>query len=325
MSHTSRSLLRRFSLAVVSASLLGCNAAANLDAVSGEKSKAVVRSDQFQAVAANQKVIVGVGANGVVVTSGDGAKSWSRALLAGSPSLIALSACPDGSFVALDFYRKVWVAQASGKGWRPVELKSAANPLALTCDTQGRYWVAGSNSTILMSADRGASWKETTLGQDVMLTTIQFLDGSHGVVTGEFGTLLTTADGGATWQARTRIAKDFYPYAAFFTDPQTGWVSGLAGAILHTADGGKTWNKQVNKVGAPMFGFVQHGGDIYAMGGNGLMLRLAQGEWMPVPQARPAPYLRAAVSLNPKELLVAGGAGVLDTISPAGATAAAQN
>lgn len=302
------------------ASFLGCNAVANFDAVSSEKSKAVLRFDQFQAVAGNGRTLVGVGSYGVVVASDNGGKNWTRTVLGGRPSLIGLANCPDGSFVALDFYRKVWVGEAGARSWSPRELKTAANPLAITCDAKGRYWVVGSNSTILSSGDQGANWKETTLGQDAMLTTVQFFDGEYGVITGEFGMYLTTADGGATWAAGNKIANDFYPYAAYFQDRNTGWVSGLGGAIVHTTDGGRSWKKQPNPAGAPMFGLVRHGNDIYALGVNGLVLKFRQDEWAPVQAGRPAPYLRSAVSLNQKDLLIAGGTGMLEIVS-LGATA----
>ncbi|MBI2313833.1 MAG: hypothetical protein HYU77_15145 [Betaproteobacteria bacterium] len=325
MRYAGQSSLKRLCSAVILALLLGCNAAANLDAVSREKSKAVLRSDQFQAAASSQKMLVAVGSGGVVVASDDGGKRWTRTAVGGNTSLIALTACPDGSFVALDFYRKVWVSDGAAKVWKGREIKTDARPLALTCDARGRIWITGSNTTILTSADKGASWKETSLGQDAMLNTVQFVDPEHGFITGEFGLFLTTSDGGDHWVPGNPIAKDFYPYAALFADRQTGWVSGLGGAIFHTKDSGKSWTRQANKIGAPMYGLVRHGGEIYALGVNGLVLKLQRDEWIPAQYGKPAPYLRTAVSLNQKDVLIAGGAGMLEVVSTATPAAAAQN
>ena len=161
----------------------------------------------------------------------------------------------------------------------------------------------GSNSTILASRDRGATWQETSLGEDAMLTTIQFLDGEHAVISGEFGLFLTTADGGAHWVPGSRISDDFYPYAALFSDPSTGSVSGLGGVIVHTVDGGRTWTREPNRTGAPMYGVVGHGGETWALGVNGLVLKRTQREWMPTAHGLPAPWLRAGRSLGPTAML----------------------
>ncbi|WP_228218058.1 WD40/YVTN/BNR-like repeat-containing protein [Aromatoleum toluclasticum] len=300
--------------ALVQAGLLGCSASANLADVTAMQSAPVLRSDQFQAAVANPGVLVAVGANGVVVSSADGGKSWRRQVVDAGASLIGVAVCPDGGFVALDFGRRVWIGDAAASSWTARAITSEATPLAVACDPNGQVWVVGSESAILSSADRGATWRDASLGQDQMFTTVQFVDERHGVITGEFGSFLTTQDGGASWQAGAPIPNDFYPYGALFTDPQTGWVSGLAGTILHTTDGGASWQKQPNPTGAPMYGLARHDERVYALGANGLVLALADGQWSPV-EGRPAPYLRSGFSLAGRGLLVAGGAGTLDIVS----------
>ncbi|NMG43818.1 hypothetical protein GPA22_08750 [Aromatoleum toluvorans] len=306
-------------LALAHSGLLGCSASANLAELAETQSQAVLRSDQFQAAVANPGVLVAVGANGVVVSSADGGKSWRRQVVDAGASLIGVAVCPDGGFVALDFGRRVWVGDATATTWTARPISSEATPLALACDPTGQLWVVGSESAILSSADRGATWRDASLGQDQMFTTVQFVDERHGVITGEFGSFLTTQDGGESWQDGTPIPNDFYPYGALFTDAQTGWVSGLAGTILHTTDGGASWHKQPNPTGAPMYGLARHDEHMYAFGANGLVLALRDGQWQSA-EGRPAPYLRSGVSLAGRGLLVAGGAGTLDIVSSIPAT-----
>lgn len=301
-------------LALAQSGLIGCSASANLQEVAALQSAPVLRSDQFQAAVANSSVLVAVGANGVVVSSDDAGKSWRRQVVDAGASLIGAAVCPDGGFVALDFGRRVWIADAAASGWTARPITSEATPLAVACDASGQVWVVGSESAILSSADRGATWRDASLGEDQMFTTVQFIDERHGVITGEFGSFLTTQDGGASWQAGAPIPNDFYPYGALFTDSRTGWVSGLAGTILHTTDGGASWVKQSNPTGAPMYGLARHEDRVYALGANGLVLALADGQWRPV-EGRPAPYLRSGFSLAGRGLLVAGGAGTLDIVS----------
>jgi photosystem II stability/assembly factor-like uncharacterized protein len=294
---------------------------ANLDAVETTKKAPIQRSDQFQSIAGNGKLLISVGSNGVIVSSDNDGASWKRTVLPGTSSLIGLAACPDGSWVALDFYRKVWVADAAASKWDARELTTKSNPLAIACDSKGQYWVVGSRTTVLSSADKGASWKSQDFGEDAILMSIQFFDADNGIITGEFGNLLTTKDGGSSWQHGKKIPNDFFPHATLFTDSRTGWVSGLAGVILHTTDGGNTWVKQPGGVGAPMYALVKHKGEMYAMGINGLVLKLTAGEWTLI-EGRPAPFLRSALSLGDKGMLIAGGAGTLQLISPGAQTAA---
>ena len=313
--------MKAFPIVALCCALAGCNVVANLDAVSAVKKSPLQRSDQFQSVASNGKLLVAVGSDGVIVSSGDDAKSWNRQVMAGTSSLIGLAACPDGSFVALDFYRKVWVSDATGAKWAAKELTTKANPLAITCDAKGQYWVVGSRTTLLSSADRGASWKSQDFGKDAILMSIQFLDADNAVITGEFGMFLTTADGGKNWKTGKPIPNDFFPHATLFADTKEGWVSGLAGVILHTTDGGNSWVKLPTRVPAPMYALVRHKGEMLAMGINGLVLKLTNGEWVPI-EGRPAPFLRSALSLGDKGLLIAGGAGALQYL-PAAAAAPA--
>ena len=305
--------------------LSGCNVTTSLAGVEAERSKAVTRADQFQAVAAGKGGLVAVGSDGLVVSSKDEGKSWRRQVVGGEggPSaLIGLSVCPDGAYVALDFYRKIWLGTAEGN-WSGKEIKSKVNPLALTCDAENKIWVVGSRSTILTSVDKGATWQEKTMGVDAMLVSVQFVDGKHGFITGEFGIVYSTADGGANWSVEPKIAPDFFSYGALFTDASTGWVSGLAGTVMHTKDGGKSWTKQANKLGAPMYQIVAHGGDMIAVGINGLMFKLQGEQWELMGPPKPTPYLRGVASLDGKRLLIAGGAGALEVITTGGAAAPA--
>lgn len=118
--------------------LCGCNVSSNMVGVELEKGKAVTRADNYQAVVAGKAELVAVGSDGLVVSSKDQGQSWSRQVvggLAAPAGLIGLSMCPDGAYVALDFYRKVWLGTAEGK-WSGKEIKSKVNPLALTCDSE---------------------------------------------------------------------------------------------------------------------------------------------------------------------------------------------
>lgn len=306
-----RGLRRCGVLALVVSGLAGCSPTADMSGVAKESGRSVKRYDITQALAANDKVVVAGTQSGVVLVSADQGKTWKRQVL-GNVSLTDLKTCPDGSFVGLDFYHQVWSADASGNGWKASKLEAVRTALALACDGQGRWWVAGTGAKIAVSPDKGANWTVTDFGKDAQLTTLQFPDAQHGIVTGEFGLVATTSDGGATWKLESRLPKEFYPYGALFVSAEEGWASGIAGQIQHTVDGGKTWTRQTNASGAALYRLFLHDGHPYGVGSGGVVARLEGSEWRGVsyPDALPV-FLGSAASLPGQSAIAVGGPGGL--------------
>lgn len=302
--------------------LAACVQAPDFGPVQAERAKPVQRHDTFQAASSNGKVLVAGTASGAIVVSADGGKSWKRHTLEAPASVIAMAACPDGGFVGIDFYRKLWLGDAAGTQWKSLPLDQKVDPMAVACDPQGRVWVAGSHSTILSSSDRGANWHKVDFGEDALLTTIQFVDDKNGFVTGEFGTVMATVDGGASWTPQPAIAGDFYPYSTVFVDAQRGWSAGIGGVILHTADGGKTWAPQPNPSGAPMYSLLRQGDELYGLGAGGQMVVLKGEAWERFNHGLAVPaYLTSGAVLDANSMLVAGAAGALHVVSAPGRVA----
>lgn len=300
--------------------LAGCGNERGNAAPAPQEQQAVLRIDQFQAAASNGKLAVAVGGRVAVVSDVDGARSV-RVRFPGTPALIDVASCADGSFAALDFYRKVWVADHSAAHWTPHSIAGSWRPLALTCDTRNKIWVVGSGTTIASSADRGASWEQRDFKEDAMFNTVQFVDGDNGFITGEFGSLYRTTDGGANWRAEPKIPNDFYPYAALFVSPLEGYVSGLAGAMLRTADGGKSWTTLDNPGAQPQFGLARQGGAIFSVGASGSLQRLDNNRWTTLDYGPQAPgFLRAIAPAGADRLLIAGALGAFRLV-PASAVA----
>jgi photosystem II stability/assembly factor-like uncharacterized protein len=305
--------------------LTGCTHKKEGAVATAKRDMSVRRTDQFQAAATNQKKAVVVGGK-IIVLLDLQTNERSRITLSGSPALIDVANCADGSFVALDFYRKVWVSDSNATNWKSQNISGDWRPLALTCDSQNRIWVAGSFSTIASSTDHGASWKTTDFKEDAMFNTIQFVDDKHGFITGEFGTFYRTTDGGLTWQAANKILGDFYPYAALFISPNDGYISGLTGAMLTTKNAGKTWEKLESPSALSQFGLAKQGGDVYSVGINGSFLKLENQTWQPVRHtAGDAPFLRAVLPLGADRLLIAGASGTLRIVQLASADKKAGN
>jgi photosystem II stability/assembly factor-like uncharacterized protein len=290
--------------------LTACTRAPDFSAVQAEAAKPVQRYDIGQAIAANDVAVVAGTQSGAVLSSTDSGKTWVRSVL-GPVSLIDITTCPDGSFIAVDFYRKVWSADAKGTTWTAHELTKPRTPLTVACDKRGQWWVAGTRATIAMSADKGASWKVTDLGEDAQITTMQFVDDAFAVAAGEFGMVIASTDSGATWAKRTAMPGEFYPYAVLFGSRTDGWASGIGGQMLHTSDGAKTWTKMADAPAA-LYRLFTHKGAPMGVGAVGVVARLQGNTWQNVayPDAVPA-FLGGGASLAQQDALVIGGPGGL--------------
>lgn len=295
----------------------GCTQAPDLTAARAEADKPVQRYDVIQVLAARGELVAAGTRSGAVLMSPDGGRNWRRQTVAGPSSITGMDVCPDGRFIAIDFYRKLWTADPKLSAWTAQPLEEPHTALAVHCDSQGRWWVAGTGALIVRSDDQGKTWMKTDLQEDLQITTIQMVDDLNGFAMGEFGTVVVTTDGGQTWAKRGALAEEFYPYSALFVSATEGWVSGLAGQLMHTTDGGKNWVPQLNRAGAPLYRLFMHAGVPHAVGSGGAVVRLQGEEWERVTYAdtRPVPLAAAASVAAGHSLLIGGPGGLLRAVA----------
>ncbi|MGF2735624.1 WD40/YVTN/BNR-like repeat-containing protein [Marinobacter sp.] len=303
-----------FSIAIAGLSamlLTGCEAPLNLDAVRAQSQQAIQRTDFFQSVAQNDQVVAMAGNTGALLVSQNGGQDWQRIPVPTSESFLSLDTCPDGSFIALTFDNQLWHGTTAGTEWQPHDLPSQEQMMTATCAPDGSWWAGGSFTTLQSSADQGTTWNETTLNEDAILTNLQFLDADTAIATGEYGLVLKTRDGGQTWDYAGYLPEEFYPHSAYFASSEEGWVGGLNGFIYHTTDGGESWDRQPTDTTMPLFGFIDAEGALFALGDNATVLTLQGDQWASLKTPSQPLYLRDGVLLENRQLLVAGGRGLL--------------
>jgi photosystem II stability/assembly factor-like uncharacterized protein len=305
--------------AVLFSAMIGVMACSSSIDHSSQNSQAVdnpVRTDIIQAVAFNSQVAVAGTQTGAILVSSNAGKFWRRTEL-GHLSVIGLAVCPNGNFVAIDFYHTVWTGNPDGSRWIRTSFRADWNPLAVTCDSTNRWWVVGTNASIATSVDEGATWSNINLKQDLHLTAIQFPSHDFGIAMGEFGTVATTHDSGLTWSRQAPIPGDFYPYSLLFVDDKTGYVSGVAGQTLRTADGGTSWQMIDNATGMPLYRLFLHQGRPWAVGAVGTIATLEDSRWVPAAYPKAAPVsLGAGTSVGALGIVVGGPGGLLRMVSP---------
>lgn len=125
------------------------------------------------------------------------------------------------------------------------ERSDGATQVQLLGATQaGRRLVAvGDHGVVLLSDDDGNTYRQArSVPADVTLTSVSFIDDSHGWAVGHWGVILRTSDGGETWSLQhTDTTVDRPLFSVYFRNINDGWAVGLWSLIMHTDDGGKTW------------------------------------------------------------------------------------
>ena len=80
------------------------------------------------------------------------------------------------------------------------QLAPAQMPLLDVVDTGERLIAAGERGLILISDDKGASWRQGEVPVSATLTALSFADANNGWAVGHAGTILHTSDGGESWE-----------------------------------------------------------------------------------------------------------------------------
>ena len=141
----------------------------------------------------------------------------------------------------------------------------------------------------MKTIDGGLHWNTFSLGTNLNLNCIGFVNSSVGYIAGNAGNFFKSVDGGLTWsqvnsgittdikslyfinentgftcgngiyktvdggQSWNRIYDPYYNFnSIFFRDAMTGYACGAAGTILITVDGGDTWMQQISGTGVDL-------------------------------------------------------------------------
>ena len=132
--------------------------------------------------------------------------------------------------------------------------------LGCTTHTETSQSSVTRNEAMAVSVEPAKEWIVKKLGNHESLSTIQFIDQTHGWVVSRAGQIHLTADGGETWQhRRVDIPPKAEVSASFFIDSLSGWISVVRMSsdvlqpnetkawLMKTEDGGNTWLTQYSR------------------------------------------------------------------------------
>ncbi|RJS94871.1 YCF48-related protein [Salinisphaera sp. Q1T1-3] len=212
-----------------------------------------------------------------------------------SMGLMDVAFADDDTVVAVG-YESMLRTTDDGQNWHRVALPGPMDDVNLqevTFPGPRRGWTVGSGGTVLRTDDAGAHWQAVDIGaEDTFLTTVTFVDDTHGCIGGGLS-VWCTRDGGDTWQ-RTELAQprptmwepEVGVFRMRFADAHQGWLITLDGLVYHSEDGGKSWNLwlDLTRPGREDTGGVKLNGLAI---GNGRVWVVGSGTLKPGPDADP--------------------------------------
>jgi photosystem II stability/assembly factor-like uncharacterized protein len=214
-----------------------------------------------------------VGADGLLLTSHDGGRTWSRRHLnEGQPGTIlhqdldlyAIGFAPDGKAGwIVGELGLVLATSDGGKNWVVQHSGTTNRLLALAVVSQEQVVAVGDHGEVMWTDNGGQHWNSKVYS-NLTYYDVAFSDSSNGWIVGEFQTILHSADGGKTWEVQRGGKVADFTIPPYFTvvpqGAQSVLVAGQSGVYSTSKDGGKTW--QDSKVSSER--------SIYAAAANGL-------------------------------------------------------
>jgi hypothetical protein len=80
---------------------------------------------------------------------------------------------------------------------------------------------------------------------------------------------------------------------------------------MKTTDGGASWTREQMEIPVPVYNFIGEGDRVYALGDQCTVQVLEGGRWRRLETPKAPIYLSPGMVLDEKEILVAGGFGML--------------
>jgi photosystem II stability/assembly factor-like uncharacterized protein len=284
--------LARLAVPLLLAGAAGASQGADAAVTLQERPAAVVahasRAALLGAARAGERMVA-VGDHGVVLLSDDDGRQWrqARAVPVGS-TLTSVSFADERHGWAVGHWGAVLATRDGGETWDIARLDASEDrPLFAVHAFDARHLVAvGLWSLVLTSADGGKSWTTVKLppppaaegrsGGKADLNLFGLAVDDRGVLyaAGERGMVLRSEDRGANWSyLPTGYKGSFWAVAS----PAAGVLvaAGLRGSIWRSGDAGKSWSRIDGQGKSSVTALVRDGGELLALGLDGLLLRSA--------------------------------------------------
>ncbi len=193
----------------------------------------------------DENTIIGVGSEGMIVSSTDGGVYWHYQAPVDGIDLFAIDGGPTNLW-AVGAEGLVLHSLDGGTTWERVDA-GVSGRLRDVAVVGSVLWVVGEGGEIRISTDAGQTWsKQSSPVSTELITVGVYPDAKHGIAAGEKGAVLITDDGGKTWQALSGIVPATTTIQDIFVAETYAWMVGSDGNVYVSEDMGTTWQTKAS-------------------------------------------------------------------------------
>ncbi len=199
----------------------------------------------FDFLGLDENTVIGVGTEGMIVSSTDGGTYWHYQAPVDGIDLFAIDGVATNLW-AVGADGLVLKSADGGVTWERVDagVSGAIRDVAVVGSV---LWIVGEGGDIRVSSDAGQTWTQQTSPVSTDLLTVGFYpDAKHGIAAGANGVVLVTADGGNTWQEISGVAPATTTLKDIFLAENQAWMVGSDGNVYFSQDMGTTWQTRAS-------------------------------------------------------------------------------
>lgn len=229
------------------------------------------QEDLYSVWAASKKEAYAVGAQGKILVTRDGGKSWGYQESGTKEALYGVFGFSASKLYAVGAAGTL--LRGDGSGWSEKALGSFALR-GIWGSAPDDLYLVGDKGTILHSGDQGETWQPQASGVSVTLHALWGASASEIFAVGEEGTILRTQDQGKTWQRLESGTKETLRGVFGFANATSVFVVGYQRTLLQSQDHGQSWTPRVEKSPEWLAGVwgVEAKQTVYAVGARGTLL-----------------------------------------------------
>ena len=164
-----------------------------------------------------------------------------------------------------------------------------------------RIVAVGDRGYVVITDDRGATWRRAKTPPAPLLTAVDFLDDQLAIAVGHDSVILSSADGGENWTQRFSAPADGRPLLdVLFVKKDFAVAVGAYGAYYESIDAGSTWTARKIIADDKHFNVILElgQGNLLILGEAGTILTSTDWgkSWSPVPSPYKGSFFGAVVT-----------------------------
>jgi parallel beta-helix repeat protein len=194
----------------------------------------------FKGSASNGKIVVAVGDQGLIKTSGDGF-TWTKRNSGQKRNIYGICYSPEKKLFVAVGYHGIVITSTTGTTWtQRVRFTQDAPSLKAVAYGGGRFVAVGVGGVVKISAD-GKNWRDSASAPKTEMNDIHYHNGLF-VVPSIADKILITTDGESGWKSQKVASKNNNLYSV--THGKGTWIVGGAHGACFTSADGRNWVAQ---------------------------------------------------------------------------------